>query len=121
MMKSLMLFIGSGLVAALMGPFFPYWVIMSMIAVLAALVGGKGAVSFFSAALAMGLIWFLVPLMITWKSGSDLAEKVAQIMGLEYNFILMGATSLIGFLLGGFAALTGNRFRKLFEKDKTLY
>lgn len=120
-MKFLILFLSSGLAALILGPFLPFWAMMSVIAVLAFLTGGKGSHSFFSAALGMGLAWFFVPLWITWNTGSALPEKVARIMGIDHYGILVAATALVGFLIGGFAALTGNRFRKLFEKDRGFY
>lgn len=120
-MKFLILFVCSGVAALILGPFIPYWGIMLSIAVLAAILGGKGVYSFFSAGLGMGLVWYLIPLMIQWDTESTLPERVAQIMGLEHEGLLLAATSFLGFLMGGLAALTGNLFRKLFEKDKGFY
>lgn len=120
-MKSLIIFISSGVAALILGPILPYWAIMIAIAVISALLGGRGINSFFSAGLGMGLVWLLIPLWIQSATDSPLPEKVAQIMGLEQDGVLLAATSVLGFLLGGLAALTGNLFRKLFEKDKGFY
>lgn len=120
-MRFLLLFVLSGLTAFLLGPILPYWGLMFFIAILAALVGGTGVSAFFSAGLAIGIVWLLVVLRITIKTGSDLPEKIGQLMNIENSFMLLLATSLIGFLIGGFGALTGNRFRKLFERDRTIY
>lgn len=120
-MKFLILFICSGVAALILGPFIPYWGIMFLIAVMAAILGGKGLNTFFSAGLGMGLVWLLIPLWIQGETDSALPQMVAQIMGLKHEGYLLGATSILGFLMGGIAALTGNLFRKLFEKDKEFY
>ena len=121
MRKFLILFVCSGVAALILGPLIPYWGIMFSIAILAAILGGKGVNSFFSAGLGMGLVWFLIPLWIQWETDSALPQKVAQIMGLDHDGLLLAVTSFLGFLMGGLSALTGNLFRKLFEKDKGFY
>jgi len=121
MMRPLVLFILSGLSAYVLGAFLPHWGLMLLIAVLAACVGGNGWLAFFSAGLAVGAVWLFVPVMIAVETGSALPEKVAGIMGFEHSAVLFVATSLIGFLLAGFGALTGNRFRRLFRREKRGY
>jgi len=117
-MRFLLLFILSGLVAHYFGAYLPHWGTMLSIGVLAALIGGKGSMAFFSAALAVGAVWFFVPLWITVRTNSDLTEKMAAIMGHTDDLALFGITSLLGFLSGGLSALTGNRLRKIFEKEE---
>lgn len=118
MMRFFILFFLSGLVAYFLGAFLPHWGLMVVIAVLAGLIGGSGWSAFFSAALAVGTVWLLVPIMISLRTGSELPERVAGVMGFEHSMILFVATSLVGFLLAGFSALTGNRFRRIFIQDK---
>lgn len=116
-MKFSLLFILSGLCAYFFGAYLPHWGLMLVIGIVAAGVGGKSSMAFFSAALAVGAVWFFVPLLIISKTGSDLSEKMATIMGMGSDQALFGATSLVGFLLGGLGALSGNRLRKLFKND----
>ena len=116
-MRFALLFSASGLAAYFLGPYMPYWALMLLIAVMAALMGGNGWVAFLSAAMAVGIIWFIIPFMISLNTGSDLPEKIAAIMGVEHNMLLFAAASFMGFLIAGFSALTGNRFRKLFDKE----
>ena len=121
MMRFLVLFFLSILVAYLLGPVLPHWALMLVIAFLAALVGGGGASAFFAAALAVAVVWFFVPFFIIRETGSAPSDNMALIFGLRSPLFLMGATSLPGCFLGGFSALTGNLFRKIFEKDKLTY
>lgn len=104
-----------------MGPYLPHWGLMLAISVLAAIVGGKGATAFFSAALAVGFVWFLIPISIVVQTGSDLPDKMGRIMGMDHAFFLIGVTSLIGFMIGGLGGFMGNRFHRLFQKDKNDY
>lgn len=90
---------------------------MGVIALLAAVVGGGGAMAFFSAAMAVGAVWFFAPLIIVVQADSDLPARMANIMGFDSELALFGLTALIGFVLGGLGALTGNRLRKLLVKD----
>lgn|SRR5690606_30517567 len=120
-MRFSLLFILSAICSYVFGAYLPHWGLMLVIGGLAAAVGGKDSMAFFSAALAVGAVWFFVPLLIVIRTGSDLPEKMSSIMGLGSDLALFGATALLGFLLGGFAALTGNRLRKLFEKDSESY
>lgn len=117
-MKFIILFIASGLLALALGPFLPFWVLMLSTAAIAALVGGKRFYSFLAGAMGWGTVWLWVPLRIVQATGSELPEKIAGIMGVPDENYLIATTALIGFLVGGFGALTGNLFGKLFEKDK---
>lgn len=117
-MKFSILFVLSATCAYLFGAYLPHWGLMLMIGVIAVAVGGRGSMAFFSAALAVGLVWSIIPFLTILRTGSDLPRKMAEIMGLSNDLALFGATSLMGFLIGGFGALSGNKLRKLFEKKQ---
>lgn len=116
-MKFSALFILSVLCAYFFGVYLPHWVLMLVICLLAAIIGGKASMAFFSAALAVGAVWFFVPLWITVRTDSDFPDRMAEIMGLGNGLALFGLTALLGFLLGGLAGLTGNRLRRILEKE----
>lgn len=117
-MKFSVLFILSALCAYFFGVYLPHWTLMLVIGTLAAVIGGKGSMAFFSSALAVGAVWFFVPLWITVKTNSDFPDKMAEIMGFGDGVALFGLTALMGFLLGGVAGLTGNRLHKIFAKEE---
>ena len=120
-MRFLLLFIASGLGTWLLGPLLPYWGIMLIIAVFSSLVGGNGLTAFLSGALGMGGVWLVVSLLITLHDTTGFPLKIAEIMGFEHSLSLVGLTFALGFLIGGLGALTGNRFRRLLEKDRSGY
>ncbi len=120
-MRFLFLMLLYAAVAFFIGPFLPYWVMMLVLAIIGALIGGYGLHAFFSAALAVGLVWLAKSFWITWITDSPLPEMMADIIGVNGEGVLMVITGFIGFLMAGLSALTGNRFRKLFEKKQPYY
>ncbi|GAB3654819.1 hypothetical protein GCM10028791_25710 [Echinicola sediminis] len=120
-MKILIYILLFAFVTLLGGPFLSYWLMMLVWAILGALIGGDSTTKFFSAALGVGAVWFGQTLWISFTTGSPLPEMMGEIMQVGGRAVLMAITGLLGFLLGGFSALTGDRFRKLFEKKKTYY
>ncbi|HSJ68477.1 MAG TPA: hypothetical protein VK921_12410 [Anditalea sp.] len=111
----------SAIISLLLGPFIPYWGLMIVIGIAAALIGGRGIVAFLGSGLGMALVWFAVPLWVTIRTGSELPLRIGAIMGLDNPMILILITSLIGFLLAGFSAWTGNSFRKIFNEPDMPY
>ncbi len=120
-MKFALMLIVYAAITLILGPIWSYWVLMLFWAITGALFGGGAARAFFSAALAVGLVWIGQSFWITWSTASPLPEKMGEIIGGVSKGILMGITGVMGFLIGGMSALTGNRFRKLFEKKRPYY
>ncbi|WP_229683548.1 hypothetical protein [Echinicola rosea] len=105
----------------LLGPWLTYWMMMLVWAAMGAAIGGNGSRVFFAAGLGVGLTWLGQGYWITVNTGSQLPEQMADIMGMGNGEVLMLVTALLGFLIGGFSALTGNRFRTLFERNTPYY
>ncbi|WP_194973843.1 hypothetical protein [Aquiflexum lacus] len=116
------LFILTALIVFFIGPYFPFWGIMIIVASLAYLLGASPATSFFSSGLSFGLVWLALSIWISIDSGSELPIKMAELMGLSNDNLLWLATGLIGFMIGAFSGLTGSLFKKVFEKrDQGIY
>lgn len=110
------------LVVGFINPFLPYWMIMIMIGILAAVANLNGVSSFMSGALGMGLAWVGQSFYLSIESGSDLPQKMADLLGAGSGMTLVAITGVIGFLAGGLSALTGSLFRKLFvRKPDNIY
>ncbi|WP_162417970.1 hypothetical protein [Cyclobacterium roseum] len=117
-MRLLVQLLLNALIAYALGGLVPYWVIMILIGALA--VGWKGPAlnAFIAGAFGVGLVWLLVPL-ITWSAtDSDFPERIAGIMEMENGAVLVGITAVMGFLIGGSSALTGNLLWKLFQRNQ---
>lgn len=91
----------------------PWWSVAIASLLISFIISTKGFSSFVSGFLGIGLLWFLLATIIDIRTGSILTERVAGILSLPNNWLLLLITSLIGGLTGGFGALTGSHFRNL--------
>lgn len=107
----------NAILAYILGPYLTYWMLMITIALVAIWVKGPAFLAFFAGALGVALVWLIMPLLIWSVSGSELPQKFAQILDISNSSLLVGITALMGFLIGGSSALTGNLLGKLFSKD----
>ncbi|MDN3687363.1 hypothetical protein [Cyclobacterium jeungdonense] len=108
----------NALIAYGLGGLFPYWVVMILIGGLAVAWRGPAVNAFIAGSLGVGLVWLLVPLISWSATDSELPEIIARIMGMENGALLVGITALLGFLIGGSSALTGNLLWKLFQRNQ---
>jgi hypothetical protein len=102
-MKLLYQVIITALVAFVLQSFFPWWTAAIAAAGVGYSMGNKGIISFSGGFLGIGLLWLGMAVFIDVTTHSILTEKINRILPLN-SFLL---TTLIGGLVGGFAALTG--------------
>ena len=120
-MKFLIKLLLIALLAFLLQPFSPWWVVMVLPFLVSAVIRSGGAVAFFSAFFAIGALWFWKAWMMDQESDSIMSGKIAALFGLEEVLHLILVTALVGGLTAGVGGFTGYTFRKLFEKKKSLY
>ncbi|PZX57764.1 hypothetical protein LV84_01893 [Algoriphagus ratkowskyi] len=118
-MKFILVTFLTALLIIIINPFLPYWAVMIFIAILTALVGINGVGAFFAGGLGMGLAWLGQSIYIGIISGSQLPQKMSELMGLGSDMVLFAVTGLLGFLLGAFSALSGSLFRKSLKRKPT--
>jgi hypothetical protein len=69
--------------------------------------------------LGISLIWTLLCVINLYNGGTLMAKQIASVLPLKGNlFLLVLLTTVIGGLIGGLSALTGNYGRKLMSKTK---
>lgn len=115
-MKFILFTFLTALLVIIFNPLLPYWIVMILIALMAAIIGNKGAGVFFAGGLGMGLAWLGQSIYISAISGSPLPEKMAGLMGFGSDLALFSITAVLGFLLGAFSALSGSLFRNFFKR-----
>jgi threonine/homoserine/homoserine lactone efflux protein len=115
-MKFILFTFLTALLVIVSNPFLPYWAVMILIVILSALIGNKGASSFFAGGLGMSLAWVGQSIYVSAMSGSQLPEKMGELMGLGSDMALFVLTGILGFLLGAFSALSGSLLRKLLKR-----
>lgn len=116
MARFLVMILLTSLMVFLVGQIVPFWALMIVIGLLALLIGQGPAAAFFAGGIGFGLTWFLKALFIAIQTSSNLPIQMAELMGIKNDNLLMFATFFLGFLIGGFSALTGALFKRLFEK-----
>jgi hypothetical protein len=104
------------ILASVLELLLPWWSIA-----IAAFVGGyafRTNANFLAGLLSIGLLWLFTSFIIDLSSATTLTEKVAMIFSVSKPVLFL-LTSLVGGLVGGFAAMSGSALRK--EKRKLKY
>ena len=105
------------LVLTIASSFFLPWWTLTMIAFGAAyFFGKKPGQGFFSGFAAIFVAWTILALIQTLPNNNILADRVAKLMQLHNWVFLLLATGLVGGLVGGMSALSGELIRKAFTK-----
>ncbi|MEQ9287997.1 MAG: hypothetical protein RIG77_13855 [Cyclobacteriaceae bacterium] len=102
----------------LAGAIMPWWVIIVCSMVVSFLLPGHNFNSFLSGFLGVGLLWMVLAWKFDMESGSNMSSKMTQLFKIDDPIILILATGLIGGIVGGFSAFTGNSLRQIFIKKK---
>ena len=93
--------------------FLPWWSIAIAAFLVAALIPQKPGKAFITGFAALFLLWGGLSFWISNNNNHVLAHKVSQlILKMDNPVLLVLATTLIGALVAGFAALAGSYLRK---------
>ena len=113
-MKFLAAIILTALLSYVSGLFLPWWGIAIAAFLVAALIPQKSLLSFLAGFLAVFLLWAGMAFWFDAANNSILSGKIANILPLGGNAILLIlVTGFIGGLVGGLAAFTGRQLRPL--------
>lgn len=111
-MKFLTATILTAILAFISGLFLPWWGIAITSLLVALLVHQKAGKAFLSGLLGVFLLWAGLAWWIDMKNNGILSKKIATILPLGGNTILLIlVTGLIGGLIAGFAAMSGSFLR----------
>jgi hypothetical protein len=109
-MKFLIQFVAILFSAHLLALFMPWYSIAIAAFVMGFLL--KSNTNFLAGFSAIATLWVFNALLIDGGSSSDLSERVAKLLMVQYNIVLFLVMAVVGGLVGGFAALTGALLRK---------
>jgi hypothetical protein len=107
-MRFLLQFIGIAILAFVLELLLPWWSIA-----IAAFVGGiafNSRANFLAGFLGIGVLWLLYAVMMDATSAAPLAERISKVLFMNKPLLLL-LTTLIGGLVGGFAAMAGSALR----------
>ena len=111
-MKFLVSVILTALLAFAAGLFLPWWGIAIAAFLVALVVYQRGGMSWLSGFLAVFLLWCGLAFWINMKNQGILSERIANVLPLGGNSILLIlVTGFIGGLVAGFAAMSGSYLR----------
>ena len=95
-----------------------WWSIAVIAFVIAFLLYGNNFASFLSGFLGAGLLWMGYAWMLDVETNQIMSQQMASVLQQSEPIILVIATGVIGALLGGFGAVTGNSARLIFIKKR---
>jgi hypothetical protein len=103
--------------------FLPWWSVVIAAFLVNLWMPSKGFIDFLSGFLGVGLLWLIYAWLIDAETSSVLSSRIAQLFSLPNASFMIAVSGLVGGLVGGFAALSGSQFRRIFiqEPPKTGY
>jgi len=111
-MKFLVAILLTALLAFIGGLYLPWWSIAIAALIVAVLVHQKAGKAFITAFLGVFLLWGALAWWINMKNEGILATKIASVLPLGGNaIVLILVTACIGGLVAGFAAMSGSYLR----------
>lgn len=111
-MKFLVATVLTALLAFISGLFLPWWGIAVTSLLVAVLVHQKAGKAFLAGFLGLFLLWAALAWWIDMKNNGILSKKIASVLPLGGNAILLIlVTGFIGGLVAGFAAMSGSFLR----------
>ncbi len=105
------------LLAFIAGIYLPWWSIAIIAFAVALFIPQSIGQSFLAGFLGIFLLWSILAFWIDSKNESILSQKIAQLFSLgSASIALILVTSLIGAIVGGFAAVSGSSLRPAAKK-----
>ena len=109
--KVLLKIILTAVLAYVLQTILPWWSVVLASFAISFIISTKGLSSFLGGFLGIGILWFALATITDYQTDSILTDRVAEILFLPTGKLLILITSIIGGLVGGFAALTGSYLR----------
>lgn len=97
----------------------PWWSVAVAAFIVGALIPSKSVNSFLSGFLGIGLLWMVFAWVLDLEAGSIISRRVAPLLSFERPAAIMLFTGLIGAIVGGMSALSGDLLRKYLKRRKS--
>ncbi len=111
-MKFFVAILLTALLAFISGLFLPWWGMAITSLLVAVIIHQKAGKAFFSGFLGVLILWAGLAWWIDMKNNGVLSKKIAAVLPLGGNaMLLILVTGIIGGLVAGFAAMTGSYLR----------
>ena len=112
-MKFLLSILLTAALAFLAGLFLPWWSIALIAFLVAVIIPQHIGLGFLSGFLAIFLLWGILAVWTDMQNQSILSKKIASLFPLGGSvMLLILVTSVVGAMVGGFAAMAGSSLRR---------
>lgn len=96
--------------------FFPWWIAAVCAFIVLALLPTSSTRAFLAGFLGVGLLWFAGALLYSIQTDFILTAKVASLLQVSNSVVLIVLTAVLGGIVGGMGALSGNHLNKLLHQ-----
>lgn len=97
--------------------FLPWWSVVIAAFLVNLWLPSKGFIDFLGGFLGVGLLWLIYAWLIDAETSSILSERIAALFSMPNGSFMIALSGLVGGIAGGFAALSGSQFRRIFMKE----
>lgn len=94
------------------------WIVVIIAALISMLIQAKTSSAFLGGFVAISLLWMCKATIIDVSTDSILSAKVSALLGLKSTTLLIILTGIVGGLLGGLGAASGQQILRIFKKKK---
>ncbi len=117
-MRFLVQVILTSLLSYILQQFIAPWIVVPIAMFVALMTQNNTSAAFLGGFAAISLLWMAKATMIDVYTNSILSVKVAEIMGVKSSIMLILLTGLVGGLLGGLGAASGQHLRYMLKRKQ---
>ena len=99
----------TALLSYLTAQFLPWWSLVICAAIVAMGLDLRPVTAFWGGFVAISLLWMLVATWIDATTNAILSSKIAPLFGFQRSILLILSTGLLGGIVGGLGALSGQQ------------
>lgn len=99
--------------------FLPWWTIGICAAIVAMGLNLNKITAFWGGFTSISLLWMIVAALIDVHTNSVLSSKIAPLLGFQSSTLLVLLTGLVGGVVGGLGALSGQQLRTLLTQKES--
>lgn len=108
----------TSLLSYILQQFIAPWIVVPIAMLVALMTQNNAAAAFLGGFAAIGLLWMAKATMIDVYTNSILSAKVASVLGFQSSIMLILLTGLIGGLLGGLGAASGQHILFMLKRKQ---
>lgn len=97
----------------------PWWTIGICAALVAMGLTLSNMTAFLGGFTAISLLWMILATLIDVRTNAILSTKIAPLLGFKSGTLLILLTGLVGGIVGGLGALSGQQVRRLLTQKKS--